>query len=191
MSKRTVLGLIGALVLAGAGNAAAFSVTYDQKTTQGRDTFQSKVSMKDSLFRMEMEMGGQTSIILKNSQGTFTYMPAEGIAMKTQLRPGQAPVSGADNYAQYLQQNQAEKTGSETIDGHACDIYRYTDPETRELTTVWVWKDKMFPIKIEAGSTLTELSNIEIGAAIPDDQFQLPAGVQVMDMGNLMGMGMR
>lgn len=191
MSKRTVLGLVGVLVLAAAGDAAAFSVTYDQKTTQGRAVYESKVSMKDRLFRMEMAMGGQTSIIIRNAEGTFTYMPAEGMAMKTpHLRPGQGPLSGADNYAQYLEQNHAEKTGSETVDGHACDIYRYNDPEGG-MTTVWVWTEKMFPIKYQTDSSLTELSNIEVGAAIPDDQFQLPAGVQVMDMGNLMGMGTR
>ena len=38
---------------------------------------------------------------------------------------------------------------------------------------------------------VTELSNIQLGAAIPDERFQLPAGVQVMDMGAMMGMGMR
>ena len=56
---------------------------------------------------------------------------------------------------------------------------------------MWVWKDKMFPIRFETetseGKTLIELSNIQLGAAIPDEAFQLPAGVQVMDMGALMG----
>lgn len=195
MSKSTVLGLLGVLVWIGvvAGDAAAFSVSYDQKMTHGRDVYQSKVSMKDQLFRMEMTVEGQASIIIRNAEGTYTVMPSEGMAMKTpRLRPGQEPVQGTDNYAQYLQQRQAERTGSETIDSHACDIYRYSDPETGGTTTVWVWKDKMFPIRFETeasdGKTLTELSNIELGAAIPDEAFQLPAGVQVMDMGALMGM---
>ena len=193
MSKRMALGLLGVLVLAAAGDASAFSVSYDQKMTHGRDVYQSKVSIKNQLFRMEMTVGGQASIIIRNAEGTYTVMPSEGMAMKTpQLHPGQGPVQGADDYAQYLQQRQAEKTGSETIDGHDCDIYRYSDPEAGGTTMVWVWKENMFPIRFETdgadGKTLTELSNIELGAAIPDEAFQLPAGVQVMDMGNLMGM---
>ena len=189
MRKASALGLLGALALMGmtAGNAGAYSATYDQKTTLGRDTFESKVSMKDQLFRLESNMGGQQSIIIRNAEGTFTYMPAEGIAMKTQLRPGQGPVAGADNYEQYLQSVEAEQTGSETIDGRACDVYRYSDPETGE-TTVWVWTEKMFPIRLRSAGMQTDISNIEVGAAIPDDAFQLPPGVQVMDMGNLMGM---
>ncbi len=191
------IGVFGAAVVLGvglaAGDAAAFSASYDQKMTQGWKVYQSKVSLKNELFRMEMMAEGKAMIIIHNAEGTYTVMPSEGMAMKTSsLRPGQRPVPGAGNYAQYLEQQQAERTGSETIDGHACDIYRYTDSETRELTTAWVWKDKMFPVKFETegadGKTLVELSNIQLGAAVPDAAFQLPDGVQVMDMGNLMGM---
>jgi outer membrane lipoprotein-sorting protein len=195
MSKRSILGLLGILAWVGvaAGDASAFSVSYDQKTTHGRDVYQSTMSLKDDRFRMEMTVGGQTSIIIRNAEGTYTVMPSEGMAMKTpNLRAGQRPVRGAGNYAQYLQQQRAERTGSETIDGRACDIYRFSDPEAGGTTTVWVWKDKMFPIRFETetsdGKTLVELSNIQLGAAIPDEAFQLPAGVQVMDMGALMGM---
>ena len=194
MSHRAVVGLLAVLASVGvmATDAAAFSVSYDQKTTQGRTTHQSKVQMKNALFRMDMAMGGQESIILRNAEGTFTVMPSEGMAMKMpQLHPGQGPVRGAGNYAQFLQEQHAELTGSETIDGKECDIYRYTDSETGELTTVWVWKQKTFPVKFQSGKTVTELTNIQLGAAIPDETFQLPAGVQVMDMGAMMGMGMR
>jgi outer membrane lipoprotein-sorting protein len=192
MSKRTILGVLVWVGLA-AGDAWAFSASYDQKMTQGRDVYQSRVSLKDGLFRMEMTVDGMDSIIIHNADGTFTVMPSEGMAMKTSnLRAGQRPVRGADNYTQYLQQQHAERTGEETVDGRACDIYRFSDPEAGGTTTVWVWKDKMFPIRFETetaeGKTVTELSNIQLGAAIPDEAFQLPAGVQVMDMGALMGM---
>ncbi len=192
---KSLVGLLGVLAVVGlmATEASAFSASYDQKTTQGREVYQGKVSLKDELFRMEMTYQGQAMIIIHNAAGTYTVMPSEGMAMKiSQLRPGQRTVRGAGNYAAYLNQQHAEKTGSETIDGRACDIYRYTDSETGELTTAWVWKEKMFPIKMETesnrGKTLVELSNIQLGAAIADEAFALPAGVQVMDMGNLMGM---
>ena len=138
-----------------------------------------------------MTVGGQVSIIIHNAEGTYTVMPSEGMAMKTSLHPGQGPVRGAGNYAAYLRERQAERTGSETIDGRACDIYRFSDPEAGGITTAWVWKEKMFPIRFETetsdGKMLIELSNVQLGAAIPDEAFQLPAGVQVMDMGALMG----
>ena len=193
MGKGAIVGVLGVVMWLGASaDAAAFSASYDQKMTQGRDVYTSTVAMKDGFFRMEMTMGGATSIILRNAQGTFTVMPDEGIAMKTPaLQPGQEPVEGADNYGQYLQQRQAERIGSETIDGHACDVYRYTDPAAEGATTVWVWKDKMFPVRVEMdgpdGKMVTELSNIRLGAAIPDSAFALPDDVEVIDMGAMMG----
>ena len=185
-----VLGVVAGVGLA-AGEASAFSVSYDQKVTQGRQVYQAKVSLKDQLFRMETTAGGQTSVILHNREGTYTVMPSEGMAMKMPaLRPGQQPVRGAENYAQYLQQQHAERIGAETIDGHACEIYHFTDPDTGGMVTAWVWTERMFPIRLETedsdGKTLAELSNIQLNANIPDAAFELPAGVTVMDMGALM-----
>ena len=190
MGNNRVMVVLGVVLGVGvaAGEAGAFSASYDQKTTQGRRVTTAKMSLKDELFRMETTAQGQTAIILHNREGTFTVMPSEGMAMKTALHPGQGPIRGAGNYAQYLQEQHAERIGAETVDGHACDIYRYTDAETGKLTTVWVWKEKMFPVKFETEGMLIEFSNIQIGAAIADETFQLPAGVQVMDMGALMNM---
>ena len=93
---------------------------------------------------------------------------------------------------QYLQEHQAEHIGSETIAGYACEIYRFSDPEAGGTITAWVWTEKMFPIRVEIegndGKMLVELSNLQLGATIPDAAFQLPDGVTVMDMGSLMNM---
>ena len=192
MRTRSFMSVVGVVVGIGfvAGEAAAFSASYDQKTTQGRNVTNGKVSFKDELFRMETTAQGQTAVILHNREGTFTVMPSEGMAMKTALHPGQGPVRGAGNYAEYLREHQAERIGAETVDGHACDIYRYSDPEAGGMVTAWVWKEKMFPIRFEIegtdGKMLIELSNLQLGANIPDAAFQLPAGVQVMDLGALM-----
>ena len=186
-----VLGVVAGIGLV-AGEASAFSVSYDKKTTQGRNVTNAKVSLKDELFRMETSAQGQMAIILHNREGTFTVIPSEGMAMKTALHPGQGPIRGAGNYAQYLRERQAERIGAETVGGYACDIYRFTDPEAGGTVTAWVWKEKMFPIRFEIdgdqGKMLVELSNLQLGANIPDAAFQLPAGVQVMDMGALMNM---
>jgi outer membrane lipoprotein-sorting protein len=191
--RSSMMGVLVVLgILAAAGDASAFSASYDQKTTQGRRVTDAKVSLKNELFRMETTAEGRTAIILRNGEGSFTIMPSEGMAMKTPLRPGQGPIRGADNYAQYLEERHAERIGAETVGGYACDIYRFTDPEDGSLVTAWVWKDKMFPVKFEVegreGKMLIELSNVQLGANIPDADFQVPPGIQVMDMGALMNM---
>jgi len=185
-----------AVMLAGCclvmGEAQAFSVSYDQKITKGRQVIDGKMAVKDDLFRMEAIIEGQRTVTIRNREGTYTVMPDQGIAMKIGvLPPSQEPVQGGNEYLGDLQARGATLVGSETVNGYACDMYRYTDPQTGE-TTVWVWKEKQFPVKIVMngldGQSTVELSNIRLNASIPDADFQLPPGVQVMDMGSMMQM---
>src|SRR3990167_5452524 len=110
-SMRAVVAGIGialGVCAAGAG-AEAFSVSYDQTVTAGRQVMTSKVSMKENRFRIDMTADGQTMATLHNASGTYTYMPAGGMAMKlSALNPSQRPIEHADNYAQYLQEQHAE-----------------------------------------------------------------------------------
>ena len=181
-------------VCAAGGGAEAFSVSYDQTVTQGRQVMTGKVSMKDEMFRMDMTAEGQTMVTLHNASGTYTYMPAEGMAVKLPaLNASQRPIEHADHYAQYLKERQAQRIGAETIDGHPCEVYQFTDPEIKGTVTAWVWTEKQFPIKMEfddaSGKILVEIQNVQLGAALPEALFELPPDVQVMDMGNMFPMG--
>ena len=173
--------------------AEAFSVSYDQKVTKSREVFAAKVAIKDNLFRMETAAEDQTSVTIRNPNGIYTYLPKEGMAMKLPaLNQAQQPLEHADNYPAYLQERHAERIGSETINGHPCEVYQFTDPALKGTTTAWVWKEKEFPSKMEIdgpdGTMVVELTNIQLGAAIQDSMFQLPPDVQVMDVGSMMNM---
>ena len=186
------IGVALGMCLVGA-EAQAFSAAYDQKVTQGSQVVNGKVTMKDEMFRMEATVDGQTAVTIRNASGIYTYMPKEGMAMKMPgLDPSQQPVQHADDYQQYLQERQAERIGADTFDGHPCEVYRFTDPAIQGTTTAWVWTEKQFPIKMEIdgpkGKTVIELTNIQLGMAVQDAMFELPAGVQVMDMGSMMNM---
>ncbi len=191
---RTIVAGIGAvlgLCLLGANNAGAFSASYDQRITQGRQVIQGKVTMKDQLFRMEATVEGQETVTIRNGSGVYTCLPKEHTAMKMSgLNPSQQPIDHADNYQAYLKERQAQRIGTETLAGHACEVYRFTDPTVGGMVTAWVWTEKQFPIKMEMagpqGTTVIELSNIQLGVAVPETAFQLPPDVQVMDMGALL-----
>ncbi len=159
--------------------------------TQGSQVVTGRVTIKDEMFHMEATMDGQATVTIRNATGIYTYLPKEGMAMKMPgLDPSQQSVQHTGNYQQYLQERHAERIGTETVDGHGCDVYRFTDPSMKGTTTAWVWTEKQFPIRMEIsgsnGKTVVELTNIQLGVAVPDAVFQLPAGVQVMDMGSMM-----
>lgn len=171
----------------------AFSASYDQKITRGNQVVTAKVTLRDDRFRMEATVEGGTMVTIRNSEGIYTYMPQEGMAMKLpMLDPSQQPVQNADNYQAYLRQQQAQFIGSEVIKGYSCDVYRFADSMMRGTTTAWVWQEKQFPVRLEIdapdGKTVIEFANVQLGILAPDSAFQLPPGVQVMDMGSMMQM---
>jgi outer membrane lipoprotein-sorting protein len=179
---------LGATVLLLAADAAAFSVTYEQRvTSQGRAAM-SRVKLKDDQFRIETVAAGVPMVIIRNAAGLYGYLPGRGAAMQlSTLGRGQQPVERAADYLGYLAEQNAEHLRAETISGYSCDVYRFTNPEGEGQTTAWVWREHQFPIRWEqdgpAGQVLVELSLVNIGADIPDSAFELPAGVVVTDMG--------
>lgn len=187
--KRWAMVVIGWWLLA--GTAQAFSVSYDQTMTQGGKVMTAKVVVKDELFRMEMAVGAQPTITVKNASGVYSYLPKEGMAMKLPaVGMSQQPAADANrDYKAYLRERQAELVGQETVNGYPCEVYRFRDPHTQGMTTVWVWKEHEFPVKFElsglGGGTVVELTNVHLGVAVNDALFELPTGVQVMDAGSM------
>ncbi len=169
----------------------AFSASYDQKVTTGRAVITSKVILHDDRFRIEATLDGVTSVTIRNAQGIYQYLPKEGIAMQLPgLDPAQQPLAHSDNYHAYLEAHHAQRLRAETINGYPCEVYQLIDPALRGTTTVWVWTEKAFPIRLEMegsdGTTIAELSNIHTEIVPPESVFQLPPGVQLMGADTLL-----
>ena len=91
--------------------------------------------------------------------------------------------------AEHIMQNNPVITGTEKIDGKSCWVIEFTDLSAREDVKAWVWKDKAFPIRVEMKShqgptMLQEYKNIDFGNIL-DSEFELPAGVEVIDLEDL------
>lgn len=183
--------VIQAIVLAWAAAALAYSVSYDQKMTVKGQVINSKVLYKDSQFRIETAVQGMKTYLIKNQRGLFQYLPDQAMAMSLQgLMPGQAMIEDPEDYLAYLKKRNAQYLGSELIGGKRCDVYQFDDPNARGTVKAWVWKEKRFPVRLEIdgaqGNMVIEISNVLVGAGIRDTVFQLPEGVQVMSMGQMM-----
>ena len=162
-------------------------VKYDQvMTTSGQtQSITMKIYMKDAWlsdkmkFRYEISEGGQTMIYLIDlaTRTYYWYLPQENIAYKMDM--GQAPENPVENAEQII----PVKVGTETVDGKLCDVYQWTFEGSS--TKQWIWKEKSFPVKMEAttssGTTIIEYKNIVFGP-LADSLFQLPADVQIQQM---------
>jgi outer membrane lipoprotein-sorting protein len=143
-----------------------------------------KVYIKDAWlsdrmkFRYETTSGGFTTIYLMDLGTRIAYMWLKEQNIAYLIDMGQAPSDPTENADQIV----PVKVGTETLDGKLCDVYQYTF-ENISAAKVWVWKEKSFPIRMEAttssGTMVIEYDNIVFGP-LSNDLFQLPAGVQIM-----------
>jgi outer membrane lipoprotein-sorting protein len=134
---------------------------------------------KDNKMRMETDMGGSSTILLidPTAKAMYTYLPAQNTAYITS-DPINVMVY-ATMAGRYCTNPQA--TGTETIDGIACQIYEFN--LSGNTAKIWVWKDKGLPIKIamtdSTGTHTIEYKNYDF-SDIPDSMFVLPAGVKMV-----------
>jgi outer membrane lipoprotein-sorting protein len=145
-----------------------------------------KMWFKGQKTRMEMTSGGKNMVYLIDTgeQQAYMYFPSDNTAMKMDLSAaqeaaGESPTEQSESLTDY----NPLIVGSEVLDGKDCLVVKYT--AGTEEVKMWIWKDYGLTIKTESktpeGTSTTELKNIEFGD-IADSMFELPAGVQIMEM---------
>ena len=124
---------------------------------------------------------GQTviNILDHDAQTMYMYMPEQNTAFKMSYDPSQtSPMEETQDMDQYNPQT----IGTEVVDGKECLVVEYTVEDSS--ITSWIWKEYGFPIKVVSatseGTITIEYRNIEF-TDIPDSEFELPDGVQIMD----------
>ena len=72
---------------------------------------------------------------------------------------------------------------TETIDGKVCLVIEFDDGEA--MIKMWLWKEHGLPVRTERtadeGTTIYEFKNMDF-SDIPDDVFQIPPGIEIIDM---------
>ena len=160
--------------------ASITSVTLDEVITSGIQVTTIKVWMKGNKIRIEAFQQGQTTVTLIDTavKTTYTYIPAQNTATKTQFDPSfqtiQQRTQGVISYNPTV-------VGTEMLDGKLCMLIQYNHPQGMAVKE-WDWKQYGFPIRIESvastGLTLVECKNIDF-SDIADSMFELPAGVKI------------
>jgi len=163
------------------------SFKYDIVTTApGQASMTMKIWLKGQKTRMEGTFDGQSMVYLMDAskQLAYTYFPSENMAMeidmsKAQQATGESPTEQSGSVMDY----NPVTLGTETLDGKTCLVIEYST-STGEVK-MWVWTRYGLPIRTETttteGTAVVELKNISIDN-ISDSMFELPAGVQIMEI---------
>ena len=150
-------------------------------TNTGMEPMTTEVWLKDKKMKTKTTSQGQTiiNIVDQDAQTMYMYMPDQNTAFQTSYE--ETDLSPVDEIETVLQYDPVT-TGTETVDGKSCMVIEYTMQDTS--SKAWIWTDYGLPIKVvystPDSTTTIEYKNIEF-IDIPDSEFQLPEGVQIMD----------
>jgi outer membrane lipoprotein-sorting protein len=157
-------------------------------TASGFMPYTMKQWVKEDKLKMEMTTEGVTTIMIFNGQDMYMYYPEENYAIKMTSE-------GDDTYDSALDETEAMEdydpvlVGSETVDGKDCYVFEYSSDGAS--TKIWLWKQYGLPVKMtltDSSGTTTMLYKNYSFNNIADSEFELPAGVEVMDMSDMYGM---
>jgi len=163
------------------------SFKYDMvATAPGETAVTTKMWREGGKMRMEGAFEGKSMVYLVDAdkQLAYMYFPAENTAMEIDLSnaqetAGESPSEQSESVIKY----NPVTLGTETLDGKSCSVIEYS-AET-EKVKMWVWIEYGLPIRTETttekGTSVVELRNIDFGS-ISDSMFELPAGVQIMEV---------
>lgn len=163
-------------------------------TADGKTLTSGKMWVKGNKFKMENSAEGMDTAIFYadgDKKIAYSYIPSQQMA--TKMDYGQAETQTQYSPLDYSEEyGNDEKmdfkvVGTEVVNGYKCEVIEMVDKEG--TAKLWVSKELGLPIKIESktgGShTVMEYKDIQVGN-IPDSEFELPAGVQVVDMNEMM-----
>lgn len=176
-----------------AASIKSFSYEGVYTFTNGEE-FVNNMWIKDQKIRSEMIDSDSdelmVSLIDATSKSMYIYYPDTNYAMKMEVDYGVLEdTMTLENFYKSAVIDESDYLRDETFDGKKCAVYQGKDFEGY-TATIWIWKEWGLPIKIvsDMGSdTMTvEFKNLELNK-VKDSIFELPAGVELIDLSGAMG----
>ncbi len=152
-----------------------------------------KMYRRGEHFIWDADSAGLKVKFIKNKDGAFMIHPKERFAAKYPAGSNrESPMTflpgPAGDVKEFLEANEAKKEGQETINKKVCDIYTYTEKETKWKCKLWVEQDKLTPVKmVMKGAKETDVIEVtylsyKLGAVIASSRFELPKGIEIRPM---------
>ncbi|MFO7988046.1 MAG: hypothetical protein ACQEQ5_10570 [Thermodesulfobacteriota bacterium] len=204
MFNKTVLILIvAALFISGSFfshtamvHAEEFSA--DIVTDMHTGSVNGKIYFKNTQLNRSDMMGMINIVKYPDVYQLFTGTKKYHVSNVTELETDD-PMAGITDFEAWATENDLKKTGTESLEGFACDIYEGTieiDEETGETAPMKIWLSRklQYPLKTETlmpapvGSVVSVVKNIETGKQaahlfeIPEDYTQADTMEQAMGM---------
>lgn len=193
MKLRFVL-IVSCLMLVIVGLASAQTQFSADISTKGPNIppSQGKMYFGGSKMRMDNNVQGHASIMIVDLQRKVAdmIMPQQRMYMEMNYAEFAKPMPDVRTYdpnnpCAADTGSTCRKLGTETVNGRLCDKWEFTGGAGGRRT-VWVDKGNHLPIRtVSSDGNTFDMTNIKEGPQ-PSSLFQVPAGYQKMDMGDMM-----
>jgi len=149
-------------------------------------TSESKYWISGKKMRTETETAGMKTITIVNAKGeALVYNPTEKTAMR--IPDIEAPSDLPNEWSDEDDLEAYNIVGHERMDGHDCVVVTITGAEGSGAK-MWMMEDTGMPVRMESqsaeGKIVIQYKNYNLGKQ-PDNLFEIPGDVQVMDMSAL------
>ena len=177
----------GANTLGGLLKRSSAITSYVMITEAGPMKTRTAMKMADGkpvAMKMDTEQGGWM-IIRLDKKMHYMYNPATKYVMAMQISGSSSPSSrpaGVPDAAN-LKALAGMKTSSDTIDGVECTKVTSVDG----ANTYWFEKENGLPVQSMVGGQTMKFKYEDINA-VPDSEFEVPAGLKTMKMSDMPGM---
>ncbi len=165
-------------------------MSYDYTMTSGNTSINGKVWMQDKKVKTEAVMQGQKVITIVDGDVAYVYHPDENAAFKMTLDQAQQTETPSDFIEDVdTRPDKYKIVDSVVYDGVKCKIVEVTGADGQEQVKMWVREDYGIPVRVESSGPdgekmLLVYKNLKLGPQ-PSGTFELPAGVEVMDMSEM------
>jgi len=167
-------------------------MSYDYTMTSKDISMSGKVWLQGKKMKTESTFEGQKMIsFIDGDTNTFiTYYPDQNTAMKISSPPTDRQTETPTDFTSDIDTTKVKVLETTVYDGVKCRVLEVTEKDNKTLVKMWVREDYGIPIRVEStdpdgGKFVMEYKNLQVGS-IPADVFQLPAGVEVTDMNEMM-----
>ncbi|PKL90703.1 MAG: hypothetical protein CVV21_11160 [Candidatus Goldiibacteriota bacterium HGW-Goldbacteria-1] len=134
----------------------------------------------------------EEQVIIVTNESTYMYMPQSKSGFKYSNKSDSNPQKLSNVQAQY--RDKAKKTGSEKVNGVACEIWQYTIDEDGETMEVKEWRGKdgfiyrtvSETIKGDKSKYTSDVISLKKDVKLADSLFEIPGDIKMVDMENLL-----
>jgi len=167
-------------------------MSYDFEMTTKEIKMSGKMWLAGKKMKSEMKMDNMTMITLIDGDNNvaYTYNPAQGMAIKVPIDNNLKTADTPDKFTKNVDAAKLKEIETTTYEGVKCRVVLSQDADGKTQTKMWIREDYGIPMRVEVtgadGSQMVMMyKNLKVGAQ-PADVFQLPTGVKMMDMGEMM-----